>query len=215
MREIDLTTWSRNHQFKFFRDYELPFFNICAPIPVGKVRQFCKAQKVSFFLTCIYLTTKAANAIPEMALRIRGETVVQHDLLHPSCTVLDADDRFRFCQFTYHDDFLHFIAQAEQAKAACIAAPLVADLGDEPRDDVLHMSVIPWVSFTSFSHAKRVTKDDAIPKIVFGKYQGETGKETMPVSVEVHHSLMDGIHMGRYFEQLEALCHAPEKLLLK
>lgn len=213
MREIDLNTWSRNHQFQFFRDYELPFFNICAPIPVGRVRQFCKAHEFSFFLTCIYLTTKAANQLPEMALRIRGETVVQHDVLHPSCTVLDANDSFRFCQFTWHTDFHTFITQAERDKSACLAAPLQPDLGDQPRDDVLHMSVIPWVSFTSFSHAKRVTKDDAIPKLVFGKYQGEQGKEMMPVSVEVHHSLMDGIHIGRYFEYLQALCEAPEQLL--
>lgn len=213
MREIDRSTWSRNPQFEFFRDYELPFFNICAPISVANVRAFCREQRVSFFLTCLYLTTKAANTVPEMTLRIRGETVVQHDVIHPSCTVLDANERFRFCQFQWHDDFRTFISHAEIAKAACLAAPLDANLGDEPRDDVLHMSVIPWISFTSFSHAKRVTKDDAIPKFVLGKYQGEAGKETMPVSVEVHHSLMDGVHMGRYFECLQALFDAPQQLM--
>lgn len=214
MHEIDLATWSRSHQFEFFRDYDIPFFNVCANVPIGKLTQFCKANNVSFFLSCLYVATKAVNAIPEMKTRIRGEKVIQHDIIHPSCTVLDADAQFRFCQFTWHDDYQQFLVQAEQDKSACLANTLHSDLGDEDRDDVTHMSVLPWVSFTSFANAKKLTKGDSIPKIVLGKYQGQVGQETLPVSVEVHHSLVDGLHVGRYFQQLEALCHAPEKLLI-
>ncbi len=35
----------------------------------------------------------------------------------------------------------------------------------------------------------------------------------MPVSVEVHHALMDGLHVGRYFERFAAYCDAPEQVL--
>jgi chloramphenicol O-acetyltransferase type A len=35
----------------------------------------------------------------------------------------------------------------------------------------------------------------------------------MPVSVEVHHALMDGLHVGRYFERLEGYLSDPRSAL--
>jgi chloramphenicol O-acetyltransferase type A len=35
----------------------------------------------------------------------------------------------------------------------------------------------------------------------------------MPVSVEVHHALMDGLHAGRYFEGLENCFSSPRAAL--
>ena len=65
--------------------------------------------------------------------------------------------------------------------------------------------MIPWISFTSFTHARKPAKEDSVPKIVFGKYTKKNDSVKMPVSVEVHHSLMDGIHVGKFFEQFYAI----------
>jgi chloramphenicol O-acetyltransferase type A len=35
----------------------------------------------------------------------------------------------------------------------------------------------------------------------------------MPVSVEVHHALMDGLHVGRYFGRLESYLSDPRAAL--
>jgi chloramphenicol O-acetyltransferase type A len=35
----------------------------------------------------------------------------------------------------------------------------------------------------------------------------------MPVSVEVHHALMDGLHVGRYFESFQSHLLGCDKLL--
>jgi len=42
-----------------------------------------------------------------------------------------------------------------------------------------------------------------------GKYNTEGDKMIMPVSVEVHHSLMDGLHVGRYFELFQKYLNQP------
>ena len=76
------------------------------------------------------------------------------------------------------------------------------------RDDLLHYSVLPWISFTSFSHARRHRADDSVPKIVFGRYRGDAGAERMPVSVEVHHALVDGLHVGRFLDRMQARLNA-------
>jgi chloramphenicol O-acetyltransferase type A len=64
---------------------------------------------------------------------------------------------------------------------------------------------LPWLSFTSFSHARNWKREDSIPKIAFGKFIKEHGRTLLPFSVEVHHALMDGLHVGRYISRLEEM----------
>jgi chloramphenicol O-acetyltransferase len=35
----------------------------------------------------------------------------------------------------------------------------------------------------------------------------------MPLSVQVHHAVADGLHVGRYFDRLEGYCAEAEALL--
>ncbi len=67
------------------------------------------------------------------------------------------------------------------------------------RVDLIYYSVTPWVSFTSFKHASRFDNTNTVPRIVFGKNFDDGEMLKMPVSVEVHHAMMDGIHVGKYF----------------
>jgi chloramphenicol O-acetyltransferase type A len=77
----------------------------------------------------------------------------------------------------------------------------------EPRDDLhdlLHCSMMPWVSFTGIKHARRFGREDSVPKLVYGKKFEQDGRWLMPVSLEAHHGLMDGLHAGRFFELFQA-----------
>jgi chloramphenicol O-acetyltransferase len=63
------------------------------------------------------------------------------------------------------------------------------------------------------TNARRSLAEDSVPKIIFGKYEVEGGRVRLPVSVEVHHALMDGVHVGRYFERLQEHFTAPAAVL--
>ena len=80
-------------------------------------------------------------------------------------------------------------------------------------DDVIWYSVLPWTSFTSFAHARRCPSRESVPRIVFGKRYEEQGRLHMPVSVEVHHALADGLHVGRFFEGFQRRLDAAPDLL--
>jgi len=67
------------------------------------------------------------------------------------------------------------------------------------RSDLIYYSVIPWVSFTSFKHASRLDREQTIPRIVFGKKYDAGDRILMPVSVEANHMIMDGFHVGKFF----------------
>jgi chloramphenicol O-acetyltransferase type A len=88
------------------------------------------------------------------------------------------------------------------------------NLKDEPgRDDLLYITSIPWVSFTGITHPVHMNPVDSIPRISWGKYFEEYNKIKLPLSVQVHHALADGVHMGQYFNNLQEILNNPEKYL--
>ena len=74
---------------------------------------------------------------------------------------------------------------------------------EEGRDDFLYLSAVPWVSFTSISHAMHYHPHDSIPRISWGKYFKDGDKTLMPLSLTAHHALVDGRNMGEYFNLFE------------
>lgn len=210
---LDVETWSRRQQFEFFKGYVNPFFNICTNVDVTDLLDFIRATKdISFFITCHFFSIKAANEVEPFRYRLRGDRVLVHDHVHAGTTLLLADENFTFVYFDYTDDFELFHLNA---KAAIEIAKTGAPRLDEraAQDDLIYHSVIPWITFTSISHARKGGRQESVPKIAFGKYREDGSRIRMPVSVEVHHALMDGLHVGRYFERLESYFSNPRSAL--
>ena len=210
MRKIDLETWPRREHYKLFRTFEHPHFNMCANVDLTTFYPALKQCKISFTVGILYVISRAANEIPEFRCRIRGEDVIVHDLVHPSVTILVDDDLFSFCNIDYVENFPEF---------ASGAARMIADVKEHPtlrsnpeQDDRLYMTAIPWVSFTSFMHPLSFPVD-SVPRFAWGKVFKEGESFKMPLSVQAHHALMDGLHMGRYYEIVQEYFQEPETIL--
>lgn len=213
MRFLDLERWPRRATFEFFQGFDKPYFDICAPLEVGPLVDFVRARPdTSFFLAYLYLSLRIANESEPFRYRLSEGRVLVHDRIHAGTTIPIADERFDFAYLDYDEDFGRFHAAAREAMARARASGGRMEARDD-RTDLIHYSAVPWVSFTSLSHARNWGREDSVPKIVFGKVSDQNGRRFMPVSVEVHHALMDGLHVGRYLEKLQESFLAPDALL--
>jgi chloramphenicol O-acetyltransferase type A len=211
MREIDLNTWPRRKHFEMFSAFDYPHFNLCSNLDITIFLPFAKENQISFHTAVIYLFSKAANAIPEFRFRIHGKSVVEYDVVHPSSTILTEGDLFAYCTIPFCEPYSRFAIRAAELTETRMKNPT---LEDEPgQDDLLFLTTIPWVSFTSLSHPIHMHPVDSVPRISWGKYFSEGEKVKMPLSVQVHHGLMDGLHVGRYFNLVQEYLNHPEKLL--
>lgn len=70
-------------------------------------------------------------------------------------------------------------------------------------NDVFQCSPMPFLTYTHISHTNSGKKDNATPLFDWGKYYEKNGRMVMPVSVQVHHSFVDGIHIGQFAEKLQ------------
>jgi len=210
---LDIETWHRRQHFEFFKDYHNPFFNICAGFDVTPLLGLTRARgDISFLIAYHFFSIKAANEVEPFRYRLRGERILVHERVHAGTTVLLPDENFTFAYFDYAEDFEAFHAAARASLEGARAGGVELYRRAE-RDDLIYHSVIPWATFTSISHARKGGRDESVPKISFGRYREDGGRATMPVSVEVHHALMDGLHVGRYFERLESYFSDPRAAL--
>jgi len=202
-RHIDLNSWNRKSQFDFFKDYDIPFFNITANVDVSNLQQFCKQEGLPFFLSSLFYSIKAVNAVEAFRYRIKGEGVVCYDKIHAGSTILFDDNTFGFCYFEYVDDLHRFIDLGQKEIEI-----LKNKKGLDPKldaADLIHYSSVPWISFTGIQHARKFRLGDSIPKLVFGKYFKDGNRLKMPMSVEAHHALMDGYHVSEYLRIYQEL----------
>lgn len=211
MRQIDIQTWPRREHFKVFSAFEYPHFSLCANVDLTAFYPFVKQRGISFTVAVVYVLARAANAIPEFRFRIRSGKVVEHEIVHPSGTILTDDDLFSFCTFEYIENFSEFAAKAAERIAYVKDDPTLED-GPE-QDDLLYMTAIPWVSFTSFMHPLRLQPADSVPRFAWGKLFKEDESLKMPLSVQGHHALMDGIHVGRYYAEVQDYFQQPAAVL--
>jgi chloramphenicol O-acetyltransferase type A len=212
MRNIDMQTWSRRHHFRVFSSFNHPHFNMCVNVDVTAFYPFVKRHRYSLTVSMAYVISRAANAIPEFRQRIRGDQVVEHEIVNPAFSILVDNDLFTFCAVDYAEDFSEFASRAAKSVSYVKAHPDL-EANNIEQDDVLYMSPIPWVSFTSFTHPMQFHPADSVPRFAWGKYFQESDTLKMPLSVQGHHAVMDGIHMGRYYEAVQDYLHHPEVVL--
>ena len=195
--EVDIDAWERKTTYEFFLNYEDPFFNIAANLDVTRLYRFCKENDLAYSLAALFLSLQAANEIREFRLRMIDERVVEFDRVEATHTILNDDETFSFCYFPLKDDIFEFDREGRAAREKYLALKTFDVETD--RLDLIYYSAIPWISFTSFKHASPRNNRQTIPRMVFGKMFEEGPVRKMPFSVEVHHALVDGIHVGKLF----------------
>lgn len=202
-RWVPLEGYPRRSHFELFRAYENPFFALTAVVDVTALRRASRdPDGPSFFLGTMYASLRAANAVAEFRRRLRPEGIWEHERVDVGATVLRADGTFGFAYFAWAGDAATFQESGRREVARVAAQVGPADPRDD-RDDLVHHSVLPWIAFTSFTNARRGA-GESVPKVVFGRHEERDGRRVMPVSVEVHHALVDGLHVARYLQTLRS-----------
>lgn len=211
MKIIDLATWKRRDHYNLYKNLEYPYLNISANVNIDNLYNWSKEQKISLFSCIAYLTSRAANQIPELRLRIRADQVIEHPMVHPSFTVLTDDETFGFATIRYSPDFSEF---HQNVTAGIEATKKNPTIHDEPgRDDMIFLTTMTWVSFTQISHPLPLNPPDSFPRITWGKFFDQGQQRLMPLSLLANHALVDGLHVGKFFELVQEWMNYPEQLL--
>ncbi|KFF17902.1 chloramphenicol acetyltransferase [Flavobacterium hydatis] len=205
---LDLETWNRKEHFLFFKQMDEPFFGVTVEIDCTIAYANAKKLNASFFIYYLHKTLVAVNAIENFRYRIAEDQVYIYDSISGSATIGREDGTFGFSLIEYNPDFKIFeqIALTEIERIQNTTGLFTRTFNE---DNLIHFSAIPWINFTSLSHARSYTFPDSCPKISFGKMMvSETGKRTFSMSIHVHHGLMDALHVGQFIDYFQKLMNS-------
>jgi len=210
---LDTSRWHRREAFEYFKGFDKPYFNVCVRLDVARLKAAVAASGAgSFNLACHFLALRLANEHEPLRYRLEGGRVRIHPVVCGGATVLRPDESFSFAYLEHHTHWPAFASRAQAVMDASRAGRVPFD----PRVDesaVIHFTTLPWLHFSSFSHARNWGREDSVPKIAFGRADADGHRLWLPFSVEVHHALMDGLHLGRYVQAMEAAVAEPEAWL--
>lgn len=207
VKVIDLETWNRRDHYRWYRAYASPHLALTAEVEFTGLVRGCKAAGRSLFADVMHALATAANEVAPLRQRIRvvdgAEQIVEHPVVHPGFTVGLSGERFGFAMTPLVAERAAFSAAVREVSAVAQAHDGLTPF-DGQRDDLLYFSCLPWVRFTHVEHSLR-GGDDCTPRIAWGRLAERAGRWTAPVNVLGHHALVDGAHLGRFFQRLEAL----------
>jgi chloramphenicol O-acetyltransferase type A len=200
---IDLKKWKRRDHYEWFRRYAQPFFSVTVDVDVTRAWSRSRRRGApSFFLLSVFDMLRAANDVEAFRLRLRARGVWRHDRVAVGPTIMRSDETFGFVRLEPAATFAEFAARGKAAIAEAASRKVLAP-SRRITDDIVFHSVLPWLRFTSFTNALPAG-GDSIPRIVFGRCARQGRRMTMPVAVEVHHALVDGLDVARFFDRFNS-----------
>ena len=197
--EIDERTWPRATHCMIFRNSVEPSFCVTFEVDVTDFRNFIQTKGLSFTMAMVYAVCKCANEIEEFRYRFADGKIVLYEKIDTAFTYLNKDTKlFKVVNVPMLDDLEEYCVSAKKTadeQEAYFTGPL--------GNDVFQCSPMPWINYTHISHTNSGKKDNATPLFDWGKYEEINGRLIMPVSVQAHHSFVDGIHVGAFADKLE------------
>lgn len=212
-KNIDMTTYPRKDHFDHFRNMEYPFVTMTVQVDISDWIKRLKKAGYPFFLCFQYAVARAANSVPQFRQRIEEDGIIEYSYCNPSYTVALPDDTYRYCMVNTDQPLSEYLAEAKLKQEKALNAEHLEEEGDSRSH--LFTSCVPWQDFTGGTMPYPDSKF-SVPNIVWGKYKTEKylaledgnvvekEKTTLPVVVFVNHALIDGLHISRFYANLDA-----------
>lgn len=196
---IDEKSWKRAMHCMIFRNSVEPAFCVTADMDITNFVKMTKEKHYSFTIAMVYAVCKCANEIEEFRYRFQDGQIVLYDRIDTAFTYLNKEtELFKVVNVPMQDsldEYVELATKMANEQKEYFTGPL--------GNDVFQCSPMPWVTYTHISHTNSGKKDNATPLFDWGKYYERDGRIYMPLSVQAHHSFVDGLHVGKFFEIMQ------------
>lgn len=204
-KKIEIASWPRRSHYEYFQTFECPMFSITSPVRVDALYRYAKQEGISFFALCLFVLLKAVNKIPQLRQRVEEGEVWEYESVDALVPVLAKDGEFTQILVEYRAELADFLEHAVPLIQAAKQAPAWANPCH--RTDIAVFSCLPWIPFTQVASAYRVFRGQYLPLIHWGKMEADvSGRLMMPVAIQANHVLVDGVHVGNFYKNIDCFC---------
>lgn len=196
---IDLQTWERKAFYEHFINEVVCTYSTTVNLDITKLKGY------RLYPTIIWLLTKAVNQMPEFRTALTDEGLGIFDEMHPAYTIFNPDNKNSSAIWTeFHSDYRAFLRAYASDHAKYTSSVEYAPKPNRPLN-TFDISMIPWFTFTSFNINVFDNGKYLLPIFTLGKFFEDNGKRLIPLSIQVHHAVCDGYHIGKFVETLQTM----------
>lgn len=200
MKFIELETWDRAMHYQVFRNSLQPRYCVTFDLDITHFLPKIKEKGYSFTFAFVYAVTKCANQIEEFRCRFVDGKPAIFETINTSFTYLKkGTELFKVVNVPMQNSMDQYVTLAKQTEENQTEFFTASAMGN----DIYQFSPFPWVSYSHISHTDSGKKDNATPLFDWGKFYEKDQRLLLPFSVQVHHSFVDGIHIGKLAQILQ------------
>lgn len=203
--KLDINTWNRRDTFLYFSRIAPSTYSITSTLDITNMMRDTKKRNLKFFPSFLWLATSIFNEMEKFRVAIKGESVGHYKTLTPFYPTFHEDDHTISMLWTeYSPSLLEFHASyVENQKKYGENKGFLGIPDATPPENAYTISVIPWLSFSSFSLTTTSPHPYFFPSIEGGKFMEKEGRLLFPLSITVHHATTDDYHVSEFFKEFQ------------
>ncbi len=197
---IDLDTWPRKEYFDHYFSQVPCSYTITSDLDITLLRRY----HYRLYPTMLYFLAQKVNAHPEFRTGFNQEGVLGvFDHMDPSYTIFHpSTETFSNIWTEYTSDYAEFCRRYDSDQKNYGMVEQFQAKPGEP-EHVFPVSMIPWVTFSSFELHLPQGNRYLFPIFTMGKFVEQNGSVLLPISIRVHHAVCDGFHTARFLNELQ------------
>lgn len=212
--QIDIEKWNRKEYYIHYMNQLPCTYSLTTNIDITNMLSAIKKASKKIYPAQIYIIASIVNQYKEFRMTINHDGDLGYwDEVNPSYTIFNkSSETFSSIWTTYNRDFRLFYDSCTKDIEKYSQSICLMPKPDEP-SNTFTISSLPWVDFTGFN-INVFNEGNYLPPIfTMGKFIETNNTVLMPVSIQVHHAVCDGFHIGRFINSLQNLASNIEEWL--
>ena len=191
-KEVNPQETTRAKAFEFWMKAPNPMVTFFKTLDVTNLVKISAKRQLKFNMLLDFCIGKAAATVKEFYMLPVGDKLMQYDTKNKtgevsSCDILQSDDLE-----TFNLEYLKYTAEVAQS---CVDRDLSVDSMVIGTSAIIDTEIDGAVGMNSgiFNN----------PFMIWGRYKKRWFRYYLPVSIQFHHTQMDGAHAGKFLANLQ------------
>lgn len=199
--EIDPRDTPRAYAFEMWMKAPMPMVTLFKTLDVTRLRRRSR-QGLKFNMLMCWSIGKAASQTEEFLMLPVGDRLFLYDGIAVNTIVATADGRVASCDIPFTPDLATFSADYTRLTRQVSASGHNHDIPDKMvigTSSLARHYIDGAVGMYSGIYAN--------PFMIWGRYRKRLFKTTLTISLQFHHTQMDGAHAARFLDCLQTEIH--------
>ena len=196
--EINPQDTTRAEAFSLWMTSPMPMVTLTKTFSVGNILKASKRRGAKFNALLCWCIGKAASQIAEFFLLPEQGKLFQYDQLAVNVIVKNFKGGINSCDIPFTEDIDSFISHYDKLTAQCATECKSTFL-----EDYMIIGTSAMIQTELDCIVNQYTDKFNNPMVMWGKYRKHWFKTLLPISLQFHHSQMDGGEGAQFLELLQ------------